>query len=117
MILTLTGENEARLKTAAGDPLTYLTPSLKPEFEVSIPDLHQCFHSPQGKAFGAALHFTKKGLILKGTQMDDSMQSFKQYFFTLQGAYFPSAKGLEVPVWGWSPLVTTTDGTSTFYLF
>lgn len=117
MVLTLTGASEGRLQKAEGDPFIYLTPSLKPEFEVRIPDLHQCFQAPNGKSFGAVLNFTKLGPMLKGIEMDNNMQNAKEYFFTLEGAYFPSAKGLEVPVWGWSPLVTTTDETSTFYLF
>ncbi|HEL5400332.1 TPA: hypothetical protein UOJ25_000410 [Stenotrophomonas maltophilia] len=117
MVLTLTGGNEARLQTAAGDPITYLTPSLTPAFEVEIPNLHECFNEPQKKPFGAALNFTKMGLMLMGMEMDERMENAKEYFFTLQGAYFPSAKGVKVPVWGWSPLVTTADGTATFYLF
>lgn len=115
MILGLTGANESRLQTAVGDPLTYLTPSLKPGFEVEIPNLHECFKAPPDNKFGASLHFTKMGLVLKGITLQD--MNTKEYFFTLQGAYFPAVKGITVPVWGWSPLVTKADETGTLYLF
>lgn len=112
-VLRLTGRAQSRLLFADGDKTTYLTPSVEPGFEAGIPDLHACFQIPHDNQVGAALNYSQRGMVLHGT----TFQDMNEYYFTLNGNHIQVAPTGLIPLFGWSPLLTKSDGTGSFYLF